>query len=69
MKANIRNITFFVDTFILFMKEREKNQPYLSLKVDNTEILKVDENTEKRENNILDSSIKSNNTEILKIEE
>ena len=34
---------YFDDTFILFMKERGKNKPYLSLKVDNTEILKTEE--------------------------
>lgn len=35
---NIREF-YFNDTFIIFMKEKEKLQPYMSLKVDNTEIL------------------------------
>ena len=30
----------FDDTFVLFMKEKDKEQPYMSLKVDNTDILK-----------------------------
>ena len=47
----------FDDTFILFMKEEDKNQPYLSLKVDNTDILQIDDSTLK------------NRTEKVKIEE
>ena len=30
----------FDDTFVLFMKEKDKEQPYMSLKVNNTDILK-----------------------------
>lgn len=30
---------YFNDTFVLFMKEEDKEQPYMSLKVDNTDIL------------------------------
>lgn len=30
---------YFDNTFVLFMKETDKEQPYMSLKVDNTDIL------------------------------
>lgn len=30
---------YFDNTFVLFMKETNKEQPYISLKVDNTDIL------------------------------
>ena len=30
---------YFNDTFVLFMKEEDKSQPYMSLKVDNTDVL------------------------------
>ena len=33
---------YFTDTFILFMKENDKDLPYMSLKVDNTDILEID---------------------------
>lgn len=52
---------YFDDTFILFMKEKGKDKPYLSLKVDDTEILK------KEEQESLSSEL--NHTEIVKIEE
>ena len=32
---------FFNDTFVLFMKEKEKDKPYMSLKVDNTDVLEL----------------------------
>ena len=33
----------FDSDFILFLKEENKEQPYLALKVDNTEVLVADE--------------------------
>lgn len=36
---------YFDDKFILFMKEKDKELPYMSLKVDNTDVLEID-NTE-----------------------
>lgn len=33
---------FFDDTFVLFIKEKDKEQPYMSLNVDNTDVLEME---------------------------
>ena len=37
---------YFMDTFILFMKEKDSNRPYFALKVDNSDILEKIEETD-----------------------
>ena len=53
--VNDTKLCYFKDTFIIFMKEKDTEQPYFSLKVDNDEILeKIEEIEDSDEPKLLD---------------